>query len=451
MALTLDRNDTIAGYRPAIFKQALRRYALTQNAGNLVDLKSLFANRRDGAIVFEECLDRGLIDRASLKRTDAGEHIARAKAKPRTPIARADAILEQLLDRAVLMNACPDGLSLVDEIWLFGSVLRRAETVGDIDLAMTCSRILPDSGGHDAYQARVEDCFERAQGTPQGLRYYWEKEDWLRERSLFGKVRHPLLAGVQDGFHDLASLAVPCRLVFDRQRGGRVDDPILERHPTSTGRTAGIGPAPQSVDLTPDALKPMDGRWVAGFKPWGTVCPPTIFRSWSKDARRVFARYPQHLRIFADGYQQHNFPWVPKALKRGGIDGRSLLLVTDAIDRWGVSVVLSRRIEIADDKWTLHAKMVDVELHHARTVVDLESLPPIVGAIALILAADAEHMVRRAAELPTMPAIAISLKRTGLVDMLQSFLIDQIHKKIRSRAVAVEPDGFGRIVSIKRV
>ena len=60
-------------------------------------------------------------------------------------------------------------------------------------------------------------------------------------------------------------------------------------------------------------------------------------------------------------------------------------------------------------------------------------------------------MVRRAAELPQMPAIAISLKRTGLVDMLQTFLIDQIHKKIRSRAVAVEPDGFGRIVSMKRV
>jgi hypothetical protein len=199
----------------------------------------------------------------------------------------------------------------------------------------------------------------------------------------------------------------------------------------------------------------MDGRWVPGFQDWGEVCPSSIFRGWTKDARRVFAAYPWNLRVFADGYKQNDFPWVPEALKRGGIDGRSLLLVVavdaGAVDCCGVSVVLSRRIEITDDKWTLYAEMVDVELHHARPVVDPQSLSPIVGAIALVLAADAERMVRRAAELPTMPAIAISLKRAGLVDMLQRFLIDQIHKKIKSRVVAVEPEGFGRIVSIKCV
>jgi len=38
----------------------------------MIDLKTVFPLRRDDAIVFEECLDRGLIDPATLKLTEAG-------------------------------------------------------------------------------------------------------------------------------------------------------------------------------------------------------------------------------------------------------------------------------------------------------------------------------------------------------------------------------------------
>jgi hypothetical protein len=38
----------------------------------MIDLQTVFPLRRDDAIVFEECLDRGLIDPATLKLTEAG-------------------------------------------------------------------------------------------------------------------------------------------------------------------------------------------------------------------------------------------------------------------------------------------------------------------------------------------------------------------------------------------
>jgi hypothetical protein len=62
MGISFDRNARIAGYRPAVFKDALRGFMRTRSHGNLIDLKSIFPFRRDGAIVFEECLDRGLIE-----------------------------------------------------------------------------------------------------------------------------------------------------------------------------------------------------------------------------------------------------------------------------------------------------------------------------------------------------------------------------------------------------
>jgi hypothetical protein len=62
VGISLDTSQRIAGCRPAMFKNALRDYVRTLNPGNLIDFQSVFALRRDGATVFEECLGRGLVD-----------------------------------------------------------------------------------------------------------------------------------------------------------------------------------------------------------------------------------------------------------------------------------------------------------------------------------------------------------------------------------------------------
>jgi hypothetical protein len=80
MGISFDREVRIAGYRPAVFKDALRGFMRTRSPGNFIDLKSVFSLRRDGAIVFEECLDRGLIefkDEAAI--SEKGETFARGR------------------------------------------------------------------------------------------------------------------------------------------------------------------------------------------------------------------------------------------------------------------------------------------------------------------------------------------------------------------------------------
>lgn len=62
MGISFDKDMRIAGYRPATFKNALRGFERTRSPGSMIDLKSVFPQRRDGAIVFEECLDRRLIE-----------------------------------------------------------------------------------------------------------------------------------------------------------------------------------------------------------------------------------------------------------------------------------------------------------------------------------------------------------------------------------------------------
>src|SRR4051812_21114223 len=61
MGLSFDQCLRIAGYRPAVFNDALRAFMRTRSPGALIDVKSVFPLRRDGAIMLEECFDRGLV------------------------------------------------------------------------------------------------------------------------------------------------------------------------------------------------------------------------------------------------------------------------------------------------------------------------------------------------------------------------------------------------------
>lgn len=447
MGVSLDSKDLIAGYPPTTFKNALLGYARTRSPGNLIDLKSVFPLRRAGAIVFEECLDRGLIDPETLQLTPAGETLVRAKAQKRTPIEKADAVLRQFLDNADAMNADEDAISQVDKVWLFGSMMRREATVGDIDLAVSSSR-KPRFSDHRAREQHARRRVAAFVDAPSSWQFPWERDDWLERRALYGSRRHPLLAGVQRGTSDLASLGVPCRLIYDRSRGGRVADPILDKHPKSTGRDPSLDPPATIPDLTPAAIRPMDGRWVAGYSTWGVVSPYDIFRGWTDDAHRLFANYPEDLRVLADGFDLRSFPWQPKRLRQPGLDGRAALLVMDATEWWGVSLVLNRAIETSDRQWILHARFSNVELNRARTRVDLASTPAIVGAVSLVLAVDAERMLRRAREQSDAPRIEIQIAGDGLIDEIRVHVVDEIAKALRSRSVRIEPEGWAQTVAI---
>lgn len=111
MGISFDRDLRIAGYRASIFKNALAGYLRTERPASLIDLKSIFPHRRDGAIVYEECLDRDLINRGTGKVSEAGLTLARSKVVARTPPEKAKTILEAFLKRVDQLNHDPEAIS----------------------------------------------------------------------------------------------------------------------------------------------------------------------------------------------------------------------------------------------------------------------------------------------------------------------------------------------------
>lgn len=294
----------------------------------------MFPLRRDGAIVYEELLDRGLLDRAGGGLTAAGEVLLRSKVVPRTPLAKAEAVLDSFLDRVDDLNRDPEAISRIDEVWLYGSVLRREPAVGDIDLAITRSA----SPRFAEFEAQIEQAhrlLDGMSGAPQSWATEWSCIDWLPDRAIFGARRHPLLAGAKEGVADLVAVATPCRRIYDRSRGGRVCDEIVPRHPQSTGRADTVDPLPILPDLSPRILQPMDARWTAGYDRRGEVWPYEIFRGWTEDCTRLFKGHPRDLRVAGSGDDLGDFPWTPPAVRRPGCDSRAAVVIahgTEAAD-----------------------------------------------------------------------------------------------------------------------
>jgi hypothetical protein len=439
MGINLDRNARIAGYRPSVFKNALRSFSRTRSPGRMIDLQTVFSRCRDGAIVFEECLDRGLIDPATINVTPAGEVIICAKAQSRTPLNKALMVLNEFLDRIETLNRDPDGGRHVEQVWLFGSVMRSANNVGDIDLAVTSSRRARFADDHEGRKGHLDHLVAQMPGAPVYSAWPWEKEGWLFQRAIYGARRHPLLAGVQKGTAILESLGVPCRLIYDRSRGGRVDDPILPRHPNSRGRSNDLSPPAEMPDIRPKAIGPMDARWVAGFQKHGRVLPYLIFGACNDEARALFPCHPEGLRVVGDDHELSDYPWTPKRLKRPGLDGRNAVALISATEWSGTSVILCRQIEVKPLSWTLHAGFSDMQLYRARRYEDPATLRDLAAVTALILAVDAERMLRRATELPQSPTIRIAIDDEGLTGDLRSFFVSLLRGYLEKRTVRIEP------------
>ena len=452
MGISFSQDMRIAGYRPAVFKSALRGFARTKSPGNLIDLKSVFPLRRDGAIVFEECLERGLIERKVSGRgyalSDKGLIVARGKTKPRTPLAQAQEVLDGFLRRVDALNCDPDAVRYIDQVWLFGSVLRGQDTVGDIDLALVTARRPEYLGeGFERMLRHIEHVAPRYGNVPACCQL-WELDEWVTGRALYGARRHPLLSGVQNRIDDLTALGVPCRLVYDRTRGGRVGDPVLERHPLSKGRNPALEPPARMPDLTPTALQPMNGRWVAGFCDSGRVYPSRIFRGWTDDAHKLFPTFPEGLRIAVNGQTLSSKAWTPEVLTNRELDGRERIAFVNAAENWGASIVLRRQINRAPSGWTMQAWFEEPEVSRKRQRIDALSLLNMAAAAALIIAVDAERMLRRAAEETSGTRVEINLSVASDED-ISAFLVQSVHEDLQTRVIQVEPEAWpGEPVSI---
>jgi len=232
MGLTLDPKQLIAGFRPALIKQALRHLERHGDPDLLGGLRSVFASRLEARTVYDACVSEGLVDPRSCRPTKDGEAFAHASLRCRTPATRAWELLDELLGWVDVYNKDPDHTRFVDQIWLFGSLMRGEVDVADVDLAIDWSHRPAFDQQWDLLAERIDMLCDRYGGPPYHLRFY-QRGQWLFERSIFGPRRHPLFSGVQTNCSDLIAIGAPCQLIFDRVKGGRVDCAIVAHHPAA--------------------------------------------------------------------------------------------------------------------------------------------------------------------------------------------------------------------------
>ncbi|MCE6958292.1 hypothetical protein LAZ40_04380 [Cereibacter sphaeroides] len=173
--------------------------------------------------ILDSCEAHGLVrdeagDSMVYRILPEGEAVSRAKLRDRVPLAEAEAVLAQLLDRmSDLEVRSPVRFR---GLWLFGSVMRREPMVGDIDAVIDFDL----EGGRSDPQTRAFLAVEK------------RKEDYFGEEAMLERLLcfsdHPLLDGVVFDDFELRFMRAPCRRL-EKVDGTWAWGPVLERHPNA--------------------------------------------------------------------------------------------------------------------------------------------------------------------------------------------------------------------------
>lgn len=447
MGVTLPKHTRFAGFNVSAIKNGLRCIMRTSSAESFMALMGAGLNGRERAILFEELLDRRLVavsdDYSSVfDITQDGEAFLGTRAQTRTPIARARKLIDDFLDRAAAYNADPKGFLQIEQVWLFGSAMRNEETVGDIDLAYSTSRRPPYDKDYRLMQERIHQELRSVAPSSGSALLPFSGEQWLMERALFGERRHPIFAGVQHDTSNLEEIGAPCQLLFDRSRGGRVVEPVIARHPRAVAREAGALELREAPDYSPATLRPMDARWVTSYREYPEVSPILIFGN-RVDADRLFSDDPSCLLVLTGEQANSDIleGWEPEALGSDGIDGceRVLLAIFDGSD--GTSIVLHRSIIEDEVGVRIEARLESPELvgtiNPGSGLVD-----PLGEVVALLLATDAQRVMRRQMDLGLIKNVSIAIESTRFNDELRSTVASDVFSALSERKVSIEPDGW---------
>jgi hypothetical protein len=276
MTVNLPRNASFAGYPLSKAREVIKFYESGHGPSvfELSQRSSISMSPFAVAGILQDFADAGFLERDRNvdfghsrfrhKLTTSGASIAHASAAKRTSKAKAGAVLEGLLDRCQSFNDDKRAIETVDRVWVFGSMINPDKLdVGDIDFVLETGRRPNFPKGTEAADALLHKKY------PEHIHREWSAyhEEWsvdrVRNQEIFGKRRHHLLAS--NDIYTLKALHQPCQLVFDRSRGGRVDDPVLPHHPDSTGREDWIKPRLSMPSLDLATFQPADVRWLGYY------------------------------------------------------------------------------------------------------------------------------------------------------------------------------------------
>lgn len=275
MSLNFPRNHRIAGTPVTALKAGLKSLARTKDPGSFVGLRSAFETTAHGAHALRVAELLGLINEAGDDITPTGRAVVQSKSMKKTDLAKADAALAELLKHIHELNQNPDRLFTITHVYLYGSVMRRAAQVGDIDLEIRTERGPKYARGTD-FRVYLDACLACVRNFNPN--YYDDgmtgEIDKAAEYLIFGKRRSPLLKGAQINSHQLQLIGAPCQLIYSDSKGIDLASPILNAHPDYDPEEKTTHDTPQltTLDTTIAAMpQPIDARFLSKYRPEGHV------------------------------------------------------------------------------------------------------------------------------------------------------------------------------------
>jgi hypothetical protein len=101
--------------------------------------------------------------------------------------------------------------------------------------------------------------------------------------------------------------------------------------------------------------------------------------------------------------------------------------------------VLWREFEFTDCEWVLHVRLANFEESRKRKSLDALAAMEVTSALLLIIAADAERLMRRAREISTSLEVLIKVYESNEKD-LENYS-HRIFDELRERIIRIEPVG----------
>jgi hypothetical protein len=252
MGTLIDAKETFLGVSLTTYRDTIRRWIDFGAVAPAAAKQKLGLSRQRAAVLINEADLAGfLTGDPEDPLTNAGRGFVSASSLRPLNRKKASQIIQKIVDNCTLVNGRDDLSFQVERIWLFGSYVANREVVNDLDMVIETKRI--PARVTPEWDERViqlacdmggEKLVMRSLSPRASARLY------VQTRLTIGPRKHPRLSLIDvDG---LKQLACECQLIFDRSRGGPVDDPVLPKHPDATERSESV-----LEKLTLPVLKPV--------------------------------------------------------------------------------------------------------------------------------------------------------------------------------------------------
>lgn len=441
--MTIDTQDNFAMFEAPLVRAALHCFRRMPHRSNLLENKVLFPQRRDGALLIEEFLDRGHLIAGSTgdSLSPSGMAVSERPIRPDTSRQRAERDLRHLLEAVQQSNDGPYAIDDIEEVWISGDFLKAGAAVRQLDVHIKLRRREGYADPDQTSDYARQTCRRLHARIPRGMPDAG-MPSWLSEMLIFGERRSVLFRDAQLDLQTLKQSGVPCRRLFERNLG-LVRDPILPRHPESEAAASSASPATSTLS----DIRPMDGTWTSAYRSWGRVSPYALFRGFSPEALALFSEIPEGLRVVGAGPAIARLDWLPEALLDSELDGRERLGLFAHGVQAGFGCVLTRRIEVAERETVLHCAISGAFGKDAPAAIGRHAAS-VAAVVALIAAADADRLVRRGLEAgPDQVRIELAAAESG--DEVANYVAGLAARHLRERQVRVEPVGWsGKAVDV---